>query len=72
MYHVFYDDVAGCGRAVLKSDNVKVTSKPAGKHECLSWVAGVATMGNIVYKVYVLHLKRRMGWRCYSQTLMLR
>ena len=73
MYHVFYEDVAGCGRAVLISDNVKVTSKPTGKHEGLSWVAGgVVTMGNMVYKAHVLHLKWRMGWWCYSQTQMLR
>ena len=38
--HVFYEDVAGCDRAVLISDNMKVTSNPTGKHEGLSWVAG--------------------------------
>ena len=71
MYHVFYEDVAGCGMAV--SDNVKVTSKSTGNHEGLSWVAGgVVTMGNMFYKAYVLHLKWQMGWWYYSQTQMLR
>ena len=33
MYHVFYEDVAECGRVVLISDNMNVTIKPIGKHE---------------------------------------
>ena len=56
-------------RAVLISDNGKVTSTLTGKHEGLSWVAvGVVTMGNMVYTAHVLHLKWQMGWWCYSQT----
>ena len=67
--HVFYEDVAECGRAVLTSDNMTVTINPTGKHEGLSCVAGGAvTMGSVVYNAYVLHLKWWMGWWCYSQT----
>ena len=54
MYSVCYEDVGGCDRDVLISDNMKVTIKHTGKHEGLSWVAGGAvTMGNMVYKAYV-------------------
>ena len=69
MCQVFYWDLAESGRVVLISANMKVTIKPTGKHECLSWVAGGAvTMGNMVYKVCLLYLKWGMGWWCYSQT----
>ena len=73
MYCVFYEDVAGCGRAVLISDNVKVTSILTYTDKGPSWAAGgVVTMGNMVYKAYALHLKWRMCLWCYSQTQMLR
>ena len=72
MYHVFYEDIAGCGRAVLMSDSMNITIKPTFKHEGLLWLArGVVTMGNMVYKTYVT-LNWHMGWWCYSQTQMLR
>ena len=68
MYHVYCKDVAECGRIVLISDNMMVTTTCTGKHEDLSWVTGGAvTMENIVYKAYVLNLKWKMFWWCYSQ-----
>ena len=54
MYQVFYEDVAECGRAVLISDNMKVTIKCTNKHEGLSWVAGgAATIRTMVYEACV-------------------
>ena len=62
-----------CGGGVLISDNMKVTITPEGKHESLSWMAGCAVrMGNMIYKAYVLNLKWRMCWWCYSYTCILR
>ena len=50
--------MAECDRVVLISDNMKVIIKPTGKHGHLFWVAGGAvTIGTMVYKAYVFHLK---------------
>ena len=56
-----------CGEGVLISDNMKVTIAPEGKHESRSSMAEHAVrMGNMIHKAYVLNLKWRMGWWCYS------
>ena len=50
-------------QVVLISDNMTVTIKPTGKYEGFYWVArGAVTMGNMVYKAYVLQLKLKTRW----------
>ena len=58
-----------CCRAVLISDHTKVTTKPIGKHEDLSWVTGGAvTM--LQWEIWYLtaYLTWKTCWWCYSQT----
>ena len=48
---------------LLIYDNMRVTTTITCKHEGPSWVAaGTVRLGNMVYKVDVLHMQWITGW----------